>query len=77
MHTNQCQVAVYCVAPHGGAWIEIELYIVNCAYLRKSPLTEGRGLKSSSPPRLRPWLVAPHGGAWIEITQMEHNPAIV
>ena len=33
------------VAPHGGAWIEMGKDRALCAYGR-SPLTEGRGLKS-------------------------------
>ena len=56
------------VAPHGGAWIEIECEKLNILEKALSPLTEGRGLK------LRPALhqrgreyVAPHGGAWIEM----------
>ena len=35
------------VAPHGGAWIEILHAVIIHTNPMKSPLTEGRGLKSA------------------------------
>ena len=56
----------YCVAPHAGAWIEIECEQV-VDLVTQSPLTQGRGLKLDYLIEFALKHVAPHAGAWIEI----------
>ena len=58
---------MFAVAPRRGAWIEIGATWSALA-IAKSPLAEGRGLKSYMLSFLRlPLAVAPRRGAWIEI----------
>ncbi len=55
------------VAPHAGAWIETISVLRPDGHRRKSPLTQGRGLKRQAGLRnTRDCTVAPHAGAWIE-----------
>ncbi len=62
------------VAPHGGAWIEIELYDLTDEKGNKSLPTGERGLKFDNHSRRKHSNdVAPHGGAWIEINGSEKN----
>ena len=55
------------VAPHAGAWIEMPMPALR-RQLRRSPLTQGRGLKyERKHPTIPKGRVAPHAGAWIEM----------
>ena len=58
----------FLVAPHAGAWIEINRKKVKSLKAGASPLTQGRGLKYNGKHRTQTERnVAPHAGAWIEI----------
>ena len=62
------------VAPHAGAWIEIEEERHKIEWAIGSHPTRVRGLKSPEKrqkERLR--RVAPHAGAWIEIDRLERH----
>ena len=57
------------VAPHAGAWIEMETASARWSQSRKSPPTRGAWIEISTRCMGRVQRqVAPHAGAWIEIT---------
>ena len=60
---------ILAVAPHWGAWIEIDTNTRYSAYQTASHPTGVRGLKYARGPRPDfQRRVAPHWGAWIEIS---------